>query len=198
MTGLNNYSRGNIYRDKKSIEMMFKDLLIQHPDFVGSEAFIVAYAKSEEPEGQLTADLIYFGCTSNELVLLGGTRVLAKVPFEKMKKFHWKEFSDAHYYFPPAIPPKRAGVFEINWENSDGNSRNLLIMFPAPAIFGFELEYPSQLVHQKIVAANEETKFLSESASETHEWILQYLPTVGIPNEVNDEPCSLDEYLGFN
>ena len=71
-------------------------------------------------------------------------------------------------------------------------------MFPAPAIFGFELEYPSQLVHQKIVAANEETKFISESASETHEWILQYLPTVGIPNEVNDEPCSLDEYLGFN
>lgn len=198
MNGLSNYSRGNIYRDKKSLEILFKDLISEHPDFVGSEAFIVAYAKSELSEGQLTADLIYFGCTSNEIVILGGTNLIAKVPFEKLKKFHWKEFPDSRYYFPPAIPPKRAGVFEINWENGDGNSRNVLVMFPAPAIFGFELEYPSQLVHQRIVEANDRAKFFSDNSSETHNWILQYLPTVGIPNEVNDEPCSLDEFLGFN
>jgi len=196
MSALNNYSRGNVYRDRKSVEMLFKDFFTDNSDFVGSEAFIVAYAKSELPEGQLTADLVYFGCTKSELVILGGTKIIAKVPFGKLRKFYWKEFPDSRYYFPPAIPPKRAGVFEINWENSDGNSRNLLVMFPAPAIFAFELEFASQLVHEKLVEADNNQKYFSENPSETHEWILQYLPTVGIPNEVNDEPCTLEEFLG--
>lgn len=198
MSGINNYTRGNVFRDKKSLNILFKDFFEKEPNFVGSEAFIVAYMKSEMSEGQITSDLVYFGCTDNDLVILGGTKVIAKVPFSALKIFFWKEFADSRYYFPPAIPPKRAGVFEIEWANSDWNTRNLLIMFPAPALFPFELEFPSQIVHEKLVSVNNSLNYFSDNPTETHEWILQYLPTIGIPNEVNDEPCELDEFLGSN
>jgi hypothetical protein len=198
MSGINNYTRGNVFRDKKSLSFLFKDFFEKEPNFVGSEAFLVAVMKSEMSEGQILSDLVYFGCTDKYLVILGGTQIIAKVPFSALKIFFWKEFEDSRYYFPPAIPPKRAGIFEVEWENTDGNSRNLLVMFPAPALFPFELEYPSQIVHKKLVSANKSLKYFSSKATETHEWILQYLPTIGIPNEVNDEPCEPDEYLGLD
>ena len=198
MSGINNYTRGNVFRDKKSLTILFKDFFEEEPNFVGSEAFIVTYMKSEMPEGQITSDLVYFGCTDREIVILGGTKIIAKVPFSALKTFFWKEFDDSRYYFPPAIPPKRAGIFEIEWENSDGNTRNLHVMFPALGIFAFELEFPSQIVHAKIFSANDSFSFFSSKATENHEWILQYLPTIGIPNEVNDEPCELDEFLGLD
>lgn len=100
MSDINNYTRGNVFRDKKSLGMLFKDFLEKEPNFVGSEAFIVACTKSEMPEGQIMSDLVYFGCTENDFVILGGTKVIAKVPFSALKIFFWKEFEDSGYYFP--------------------------------------------------------------------------------------------------
>lgn len=71
-------------------------------------------------------------------------------------------------------------------------------MFPAPAIFPFELEFPSQIVHEKLFSANNSFNYYSDKATETHEWILQYLSTIGIPNEVSDQPCYLNEFLGLD
>ena len=139
MKAANNYTRGNVFRDKKSLAILFKHFFEEEPDFVGSEAFIVAYLKSEMSDGQISSDLVYFGGTKSDLVILGESKVIAKVPYSSLKIFYWKEIEDSRYYFPPAIPPKRAGVFEVEWANPDGNVRNLLILFPAPALIPLSL-----------------------------------------------------------
>lgn len=198
MNALSNYDRGIIYRDKRSLEFLFQDFYRKSPDFLGSEAFIVAYSMSELSDGQLSTDLVYFGSTELELVILGGDKVLVRVPFEKLQKFYWKEFEERRYYFPPAIPPKRAGIFEVEWKNSDGRERNLMIMFPSPAIHKYELDYSSEAVHKQLIRINIKNPYFSSEATRTHLGILGYLPTAGIPNEVNQTPCRLNDFLGFD
>ena len=66
MNALSNYDRGIIYRDKRSLEFLFQDFYRESPDFLGSEAFIVAYSLSELSDGQLSTDLVYFGSTELE------------------------------------------------------------------------------------------------------------------------------------
>ena len=70
-------------------------------------------------------------------------------------------------------------------------------MFPPPGIFGFELEYPSQKVHLKLSEMNKTIPFYSNAKSEELESFCNYLLQVGIPNEVNTEPCEVNEFLGY-
>jgi len=102
-----------------------------------------------------------------------------------------------NYFFPPQIPPKRAGLFELVWENSNKLLRTVHIMFPPPAIFGFELEYPYQLVHKKLSEINDRVTFFSKEKSDDLLYLCQYLLTLGIPNEINTEECEVSEFLGF-
>lgn len=194
---LNNYTRGNIYRDRDAFELTFAKILEENPGFVGAEAFIILSLKSEEDQGQILSDLVYFGANEKYLMILGADNTIARVPFEKLSHFYWKEVPNMNYYFPPQIPPKRAGVFEIEWKNSNGLIRNLMLLFPAPALFEFELKYRSQDVHRKIMEADKLLKFISKNQTDEHKWILEYLPQLGVPNEINDEPCIIDDFLGF-
>ena len=198
MIRTDNYTRGNVYRDRKSIDLFLKNHFENTKDIVGAEAFLIAVAKQEESEGAISSDLVYLGVTDKEIFLFGTDEPILRVPFEKIKSFSFEEIMDSNYYFPPQIPPKRAGLFELIWENSDGLSRTVTIMFPPPALFGFELEYPYQQVHNRLTEINKLQPFYSTQKSADLPYLCEYLLKVGIPNEVNTESCEINEYLGFN
>jgi len=192
----NNYTRGNVYRDRKSLEIILSHHFPKDQRVIGSEAFIIAVSKQEENQGMFLSDLVYFGISGNNIFCFGINNFICKVPIEKLVTFNFKEFDSVNYFFPPEIPPKRAGLFDIEWENSDELRRRIIVMFPAPALMPFELEYPSQAVHKEFAEVNKRLKFFTKDYSEDLLYFLQYLPTVGIPNEVNTEDCTLDEYFG--
>lgn len=193
----NNYTRGNIFRDRKSVNIFLEKHFENTIDIVGAEAFLVAVAKQENSEGAISSDLVYLGVTNREIFLFGTDEPILKVPFEKIKSFSFEEILDFTYYFPPQIPPKRAGLFELIWENSDGLSRTVTIMFPPPALLGFELEYPYQQVHKKLSEINKLQPFYSIEKSSELKYLCEYFLKVGIPNEINTEPCEVNEYLGY-
>jgi len=193
----NNYTRGNIYRDKKSLEFSLSQQFRDNQKVYGSEAFIIAVSKQEEEQGLFLSDLVYFGISGNEIFCFGIDQFICRIPFDKLDVFTFKEFENINYFFPPQIPPKRAGLFDIAWRHSDEQQRRIIVMFPAPALFPFEMEYSSHLVHKELAKANTKHKFYTKDESEDLLYFLQYLPTVGIPNEVNTEDCTLDEELGY-
>jgi hypothetical protein len=192
-----NYTRSNVYRDRKSIAIFLEKYFEETKDIVGAEAFLIAVAKQEDPKGAISSDLVYLGVSNKEIFLFGTDEPILRVPFEKIKSFSFEEISDFTYYFPPQIPPKRAGLFELIWENSDGLSRTVTIMFPPPALLAFELEYPYQQVHKKLSEMNKLQPFYSIEKSAELPYLCDYLLKVGIPNEVNTEPCEVNEYLGY-
>lgn len=193
-----NYTRGNVYRDRKSINLFLEKHFEDTKVIVGAEAFLIAVAKQEKSEGAISSDLVYLGVSDKEIFLFGTDEPILRVPFEKIKGFSFEEISDFTYYFPPQIPPKRAGLFELIWENSDGLSRTVTIMFPPPALLSFELEFPYEQVHKKLSKINKLQPFYSTEKSTELPYLCEYLLKVGIPNEVNTEPCEVNEYLGYD
>lgn len=70
-------------------------------------------------------------------------------------------------------------------------------MFPSPAIFEFEMEFTSQAVYQKLGKLNQIKKFFTTTNPKDLDEFAAFLPSQGIPNEVNDEECAIDEFLGY-
>jgi hypothetical protein len=198
MMRADNYTRGNVYRDRKSIDLFLEKYFENTKNIVGAEAFLIAVAKQEDSEGAISSDLVYLGVTNQEIFLFGTDEPILRVPFEKIRSFSFEEIMDSTYYFPPQIPPKRAGLFELIWENSDGLSRTVTIMFPPPALFGFELEYPYQQVHKRLSEIHKLQPFYSTEKSADLQYLCEYLLKVGIPNEVNTESCEVNDYLGYS
>jgi hypothetical protein len=193
----NNYTRGNIFRDKISLELVLKNHFTKVDEVVGSEAFLIGFLKGEDKQGLFLADLVYFGVIAEDIFILGLDNLIARVPINKLKTFELKDIDHPAYYFPPQIPPKKASLIAISWTNSNSLTRDLIIMFPRPAVFGFELEYPSQKVYQKLSELDKKSNFFTNNKSKDLAEFAAFLPSEGIPNEINDEECSIDEFVGY-
>jgi hypothetical protein len=192
---MNNYVRGNIFRSEPSLKFIYKELY--EDDFVGSEAFIVGLLKSEDDNGQIFSELVFLGATSEDILILDGRKIIAKIPFSCVNTFGIQSLPFP-YYFPPQIPPRNAAVIELDWTNNDGNTRNLILLFPDLALMAYELEFQSQNVYNKILnGLKKHNKILNnKNPSETLQYFVEELPKMGILNEVNTEPNTIDEYLG--
>jgi hypothetical protein len=192
---MNNYVRGNIFRSELSLKSIYKELY--EDDFVGSEAFIVGLLKSEDDNGQKLCELVFLGATSEDILILDGRKIIAKIPFSCVNTFGIQSLPFP-YYFPPQIPPRNAAVIELDWTNNDGNTRNLILLFPDLALSAYQLEFQSENVYNKILnGLKKHNKILyNKNPSETLQYFVEELPKMGIPNEVNTEPNTIDEYLG--
>ena len=71
MMRADNYTRGNVYRDRKSILLFLENHFENTKDIIGAEAFLIAVAKQEDSEGAISSDLVYLGVTDKEIFLFG-------------------------------------------------------------------------------------------------------------------------------
>ena len=193
----NNYTRGNIYRDRSSLRLVLDKHFSKLDEIVGSEAFLILFKKEEDSQGLFLADLVYFGVAGEDIFIFGLDNLIARVPVEKLTTFQLKDIEHPAYYFPPQIPPKKASLIAISWKNSYSMARDLVLMFPQPAIFEFELEYPSHKVYQELGKINQTKKFFTNHKSKKLAELALILPSEGIPSEINKEECSIDEFLGY-
>jgi hypothetical protein len=194
----NNYTRGNIYRDNKSLDLVLEKHFPDKNSIIGSEAFLIAVLKEEEDQGLFLADLVYFGVCDKEIFLFAVDDFIARIPVDKLETFEFKDIEHPGYYFPPQIPPKRATLLAVSWRNSNSYVRDLIVMLPSPAIFEFELEYDSQKIYRALGELNKQSKFFTNNNSKTLAEFVSFLPKEGIPNEVNKEACAVSEFLGYN
>lgn len=193
----NNYTRGNLYRDKASLEFFLGKHFDKPNEVIGSEAFLIGFLKEEDDQGLFLADLVYFGVVEKDIFIFGLDNLIARVPIDKLTMFESTDIEHPSYYFPPQIPPKKACLIAMSWTNSNSLKRDLIIMFPRAAIFSFELEYPSQKVYQKLAELNKTNSFITHQKPKDLLEFAKFLPSEGIPNEVNDEECSIDEFVGY-
>jgi hypothetical protein len=190
-----NYMRGQVFRDKKTLAMNFPELF-DNPDFCGDEAFIFTLMKEEDADGLLLSDLVFFGADDKGIYILDGKNYIAKIPYEKIEYFFPFSVNKPDYYFPPAIPPKRAMLIEIEFRNSENKHRKITLVFTDLALREYELDYPSENVHGRLFAENKKNKFISDEPSNG---LLELRNIVGgnfIPNEINKNKCTIDYYLG--
>jgi hypothetical protein len=190
-----NYMRGQIFRDQKILSANFPELFADET-FAGAEAFIFTLLKEEDDGGLLLSDLVYFGASANGIYILDGKEYIAKIPFSKIEYFHPYSVNKPDYYFPPANTPKRAMLIEIKFRNAENLLRTLVLVFPELALHAYELDYPSEKVHGRLIDENKKNSFISEIPSNA---LLELKNIVGgnfIPNEVNKNNCTINYYLG--
>jgi hypothetical protein len=190
-----NYMRGQVFRDKKILSLNFPELF-DDPTFCGDEAFIFTLLKEEENDGLLLSDLVYFGANSKGLYLLDGKNYIANIPYEKIEYFYPYSVNKRDYFFPPANTPKRAMLIEIQFRNSENKHRKLTLVFPDLALREYELDYPSELVHGRLIEENKKNKFINDEPSNG---LMELGNIVGgnfIPNEINRNNCTINYYLG--
>ncbi len=192
----NNYMRGQIFRDSHTMKLNFPELY-SDPAFCGSEAFIFIYSEEEKDEGLLIADLVFFACDDKNIYLLDGKKYIAKIPYASLEVFCPYTVNKRDYYFPPANSPKRAMFIEIKFKNEKNLLRNMVLVFPDPAIYEYELEFPSQEVHLQLMKVNEINKFITLEPTSSIIELASQINGNYIPNEINKDKCAIDFYIGI-
>jgi hypothetical protein len=187
--------RGQVFRDKKILALNFPELF-DDPTFCGDEAFIFTLLKEEDEGGLLLSDLVFFGVNSTGLYLLDGKNYLANIPFEKIEYFHRFSVNKRDYFFPPANTPKRAMLIEVRFKSAENKLRTLVLVFPELALREYELDYPSEQVHGRLIQENKRHKFINDEPSNGLKELKNIVGGNFIPNEINKNNCTVSYYLG--
>lgn len=189
-----NYQRGFLFADKANLKLSYPDLFGE--DFVCAETYAITLKKSEESQGILLGERLLLGVHKDEVYLLDGKSTIIQVPFSKLRRLAFRSFTNPMIYFPPHMQPKSASLCEIFFQNKDGTTRHLTLLFPDTALLPSELSWESQAVYAKLFNSVTCVQLIKSRTSTDFDDVYAGFNSTWIPSEISQDECSLTEFLG--